>query len=223
MSELTLNEKRKIIRREFKQFNQENGFRFVRPNTLLRERNDILQYLQFKIKAGYMSCEIASQPLYIRASVFSLNISTGIQFLGKKTRLKWGASDRTEDEFALDVQDMLRLIAAGGMQWFEDMGVPENLIKNTLDQNYKLTQGYAPVLKLRTGAMSHLYLGHIDEGILYMEKLISEYSKYPNSRMGAVIVPDCQAWIDMAKNHPEEIPDKFKSIIAETRNNLRIR
>ena len=40
--------------------------------------------------------------------------------------------------------------------------------------------------------------------------------------MGAVIVPDCQAWIDMAKNHPEEIPDKFTSIIAETRNNLHI-
>ena len=66
MSELTLNEKRKIIRREFKQFNQENGFRFVRPNTLLRERNDILQYLQFKIKAGYISCEIASQPYTFR-------------------------------------------------------------------------------------------------------------------------------------------------------------
>ena len=54
MGELTINEKRKIIRREFKQFNQENGFRFVRPNTLLREQKDILQYLQFKIKAGYM-------------------------------------------------------------------------------------------------------------------------------------------------------------------------
>ena len=52
MGELTINEKRKIIRREFKQFNQENGFRFVRPNTLLREQKDILQYLQFKIKAG---------------------------------------------------------------------------------------------------------------------------------------------------------------------------
>ena len=37
MGELTINEKRKIIRREFKQFNQENGFRFIRPNTLLRE------------------------------------------------------------------------------------------------------------------------------------------------------------------------------------------
>ena len=223
MGELIINEKRKILRREFRQFNQDNGFRFVRPNTLLRERNDILQYLQFKIKAGYTSCEIASQPLYIPASVFSLNISTGIQFLGRKTRPHWGASDRTAEEFALDVQDMLQLIAAGGMQWFEDMGVPENLIKNTLDQNYKLTQGYAPVLKLRTVAMSHLYLGHIDEGILYMEKLISEYGKYPSSRMGTIIVPDCQGWIDMAKNHPEEIPDKFKSIIAETRNNLRIR
>ena len=142
--------------------------------------------------------------------------------MGKKTRTKWGASDRTEEEFSLDVQDMLQLIAAGGMQWFEDMGIPENLIKNTLDQNYKLTQGYAPALKLRTVAMSHLYLGHIAEGILYMEKTIAEYSKYPNSRMGAVIVPDCQAWIDMAKNHPEEIPDKFTSIIAETRNNLHI-
>lgn len=54
MGELTINEKRKIFRREFKQFNQENGFRFVRPNTLLREQKDILQYLQFKIKAGYM-------------------------------------------------------------------------------------------------------------------------------------------------------------------------
>jgi len=222
MGELTINEKRKIIRREFKQFNQENGFRFVRPNTLLREQNDILQYLQFKIKAGYISCEIVSQPLYIPASVFSLNISTGIQFLGRKTRTNWGASDRTEEEFALDVQDMLQLIAAGGMQWFEDMGVPEDLIKNTLDQNYKLTQGYAPVFRLRTVAMSHLYLGHIAEGIFYMEKTIAEYSKYPNSRMSAVIVPDCQAWIDMAKNHPEEIPDKLKSIIAETRNNLRI-
>lgn len=222
MGELTINEKQKIIRREFKQFNQENGFRFVRPNTLLRAQNDILQYLQFKIKAGYMSCEIASQPLYIPASVFSLNISTGIQFLGRKKRSNWGASDRTEKEFALDVQDMLQLIATGGMQWFEDMGVPENLIKNTLNMN-KLTQGYAPVLRLRTVAMSHLYLGHIDEGILYMEKTIAEYSKYPNSRMGAVIVPDCQAWIDVAKNHPEEISEKFKSIITETRNNLRIR
>ena len=113
MGELTINEKRKIIRREFKQFNQENGFRFARPNTLLRERNDILQ---FKIKAGCISCEIVSQPLYIPASVFSLNISTGIQFLGKKTRSSWGASDRTEEEFTLDVQDMLQLIAAGGMQ-----------------------------------------------------------------------------------------------------------
>lgn len=56
-----------------------------------------------------------------------------------------------------------------------------------------------------------------------MKKTIAEYSKYPNSRMGAVIGPDCQAWIDMAKNYPEEIPDKLKSIIAETRNNLRIR
>ena len=64
MAELTINEKRKIIRREFKQFNQENGFRFVRPNTLLRERNDILQYLQFKMKAGYMSCEIACFPFH---------------------------------------------------------------------------------------------------------------------------------------------------------------
>ena len=223
MGEQTINEKRKIFRREFKQFNQENGFRFIRPNTLLRERNDILQYQQFKIKAGYTSCEIAAQPLYIPASVFSLNISTGIQFLGRKTSPHWGASGRTEEEFALDVQDMLRLIATGGMQWFEDMGVPENLIKNTMDQNYKLTQGYAPVLKLRTVAMSHLYLGHIDEGILYMEKTIAEYSKYPNSRMSAVIVPDCQAWIDMAKNHPEEISNKLESIIAETRNNLRIR
>lgn len=222
MGELTINEKRKIIRREFKQFNRENGFRFVKPNTLLREQNDILQYLQFKIKAGYISCEIASQPLYIPASVFSLNISTGIQFLGKKTRSNWGASDRTAVEFALDVQDMLQLIAAGGLQWFEDMGVPENLIKNTLDPNYKLTQGYAPVLKLRTVAMSHLYLGHIEAGILYMAKLISEYSKYPGSRMGTIVVPDCQAWIDTAKNHPEEIPERFQSIIAETRNNLRI-
>lgn len=50
-----------------------------------------------------------------------------------------------------------------------------------------------------------------------------EYSKYPNSSMGAVIAPECQAWIDMVENHPEEIPDKLKSIIAETRNNLRIR
>ena len=185
MGELTINEKRKIIRREFKQFNQENGFRFVRSNTLLRERNDILQYLQFKIKAGYMSCEIVSQPLYIPASVFSLNISTGIQFLGKKTRTNWGASDRTAEEFALDVQDMLQLIATGGMQWFEDMGVPENLIKNTLDQNYKLTQGYAPVLKLRTAAMSHLHLGHIAEGIFYMKKnhsRVQQISKQQNGR-----------------------------------------
>lgn len=66
--------------------NKDNGFGFVRPNTLLRERNDILQYLQFKIKAGYTSCESVSQPPYIPASVFSLNISTGIQFLGKNTR-----------------------------------------------------------------------------------------------------------------------------------------
>ena len=79
------------------------------------------------------------------------------------------------------------------------------------------------MFRLRTVAMSHLYLGHIAEGILYMEKTIAEYSKYPNSRMGAVIAPECQAWIDMAKSHPEEISDKFKSIIAETRNNLRIR
>ena len=54
MGELTINEKRKIIRREFKQFNQENGFRFVRPNTLLPEQTQIQHYLQYQIKAGYM-------------------------------------------------------------------------------------------------------------------------------------------------------------------------
>lgn len=223
MSELTINEKRKILRREFKQFNQENGFKFVKPNTLLREQNDILQFLQFQIKVGYMSCDIASQPLYIPSDILNLSISIRIQFLGNRTRLGWGRFDRTEEEFALDVQDMLQLVATGGLQWFEDMGEPENLIKNTLDQNYELTQGYAPVLKLRTVAMSHLYLGHINEGILYMEKLMSEYSRYPNSEACVHSIPECQRWIDMAKNQQEEIPNKFKSIIADTRNNLRIK
>lgn len=223
MSELSINEKRKIIRNEFKQFNQENGFRFIKPNTLLREQNDILHFLQFKIKAGYMSCDIASQPLYIPSAILNLSISIEIQFLGKRTRLGWGSFDRTEEEFSLDVQDMLQLIATGGLQWFEDMGVPENLIKNTLDTNYKLTQGYAPVLRLRTVAMTHLYLGHINDGILYMEKLIAEYRRYPNSEASVYRIPECQRWIDMAKNQPEEIPNKFKFIIAETRNNLHIK
>lgn len=223
MSELSINEKRKIIRNEFKQFNQENGFRFVKPNTLLREQNDILHFLQFKIKAGYMSCDIASQPLYIPSAILNLSISIEIQFLGKRTRFRWGSFDRTEEEFSLDVQDMLQLITTGGLQWFEDMGVSENLIKNTLDTNYKLTQGYAPVLRLRTVAMSHLYLGHINDGILYMEKLIAEYKRYPNSEASVYRIPECQRWIDMAKNQPEEIPSKFKSIITETRNNLHIK
>ena len=222
MCELSLSEKRKILRREFRPFNQENGFRFIRPNTLLRERNDILQFLQFQIKPGYLSCDIASQPLYIPSAILNLGISIRIQFLGNRTRWGWGGSDRTEEAFAADVQDMLQLVAAGGLQWFEEMGEPENLIKNTLDENFRLTQGYAPVLRLRTVALSHLYLGHIPQGILYLEALIEEYRRHPKSEAAAYRIPECQAWIDMAKNRPEELPDRFRSIIAQTRGDLRI-
>ena len=217
MGELSINEKRKIIRNEFKQF------KFIKPNILLRERNNILQYLQFKLKAGYMNCDIVSQPLYIPSATFNLSISTGIQFLGNRMRLGWGKFDRTEKEFSLDVQDMLQIISTGGMKWFEAMGVPENLIQNTLDKSFKLTQGYAPVLRLRTVAMSYLYLGHIDEGILYMGKLMSEYSQYPNSEACVNSIPECQRWIDMAKNHPEELPSAFATIVAQTRDNLLIK
>ena len=224
MSELSINEKRKILRREFKQVDQENGFRFIRPNTLLRERNNILQYLQFKIKAGSMGCDIVSQPLYIPSERFSLSISTGIQHLGKRTRMSWGSFDRTEEEFSLDVQDMLQLIASGGLRWFDAMGVPENLIRNTLDKNFsKLVQGYAPALRLSTVAMSHLYLGHVNEGILYMEKLMSEYGRYPNSELCSRRIAECQRWIALAKEHPDDLPAIFESIIAQTRSALRIK
>ncbi len=223
MSGLSIGEKRKILRREFREFNRENGFSFVRPNTLLRERGDILHYLQFKVKSLYMSCEIVSQPLYIPASGFSMSISTGIQFLGPRARTRWGAEDRTAEEFALDVQDMLRIISTGGLRWFEAMGQPENLIRNTLDGDFKLTQGYAPALKMTTVALTHLYLGHVTEGILYLEKLMAEYARYPDSEPCRLRIARCQKWIEEIQQHPETLPGTFAAIIAQNRENLHLK
>ena len=78
-------------------------------------------------------------------------------------------------------------------------------------------------MRLSTVAMSHLYLGHVNEGILYMEKLMSEYGRYPNSELCSRRIAECQRWIALAKEHPDDLPAIFESIIAQTRSALRIK
>ena len=56
-----------------------------------------------------------------------------------------------------------------------------------------------------------------------MEKLMSEYGRYPNSELCSRRIAECQRWIALAKEHPDDLPAIFESIIAQTRSALRIK
>lgn len=83
MDVLSSNERQKILRRKLKDFNKQNGFRFVTSRIVLREQNNIVQYISFIIKQGFMTADVVTQPLYIEAESYILNICFRINHLRK--------------------------------------------------------------------------------------------------------------------------------------------
>lgn len=219
--ELSIGEKRKILRREFKAFNQENDFRFITPNVLLREKNGILQYLCFKIKAGYLSGEIVAQPLYLPADSLNLTISLKMQYLSKKNRRNWGYCYKTEKEFTEDVQEIVQIISTGGIRWWKKTESPENLIKSTLDFPAFETQGYNPISRMLTVAVSYLRIGNTEKGLEFLEKCIEicKNSSVSNPCTQAKI-KRYQDGIEFINKYPEEVPKQLEAVIRQTRNNL---
>ncbi len=219
--ELSIGEKRKIFRREFKTFNQENDFRFITPNVLLREKNGILQYIYFKIKAGILSGEIAAQPLYLPDDSLNLTISLEIQYLSKKSRRNWGYWYRTEEEFTEDVREIVQIISTGGMKWWGKTESPEKLIKSTLDFPAFETQGYYPLARMLTVAVSYLRIGNTEKGLEYLEKCleICKESSVSNPYTQARI-KRYQDGIEFIHKYPEEVPKQLDAVIQQTRNNL---
>lgn len=85
MSDIAYSEKLKILRKTFKKFNKENEFKFVKPTLILREKNDILQYITFHFGYNRLVPEIVVQPLYAPAEGYCPEISTRLNFLDPRS------------------------------------------------------------------------------------------------------------------------------------------
>lgn len=99
----------------------------------------------------------------------------------------------------------------------------------SLDKNLEITQGYNIHARLYTVAMSYLYIGDTEKGIMYLEKYIDELIEYRKIINNGTLTESDQMridnllqWLDLAKNTPERLPEIFKGIIARTRLALKL-
>lgn len=229
MDVLSSNERQKILRRKLKDFNKQNGFRFVTSRIVLREQNNIVQYISFIIKQGFMTADVVTQPLYIEAESYILNVCFRINHLRKGKKRHWAEFHQSEEEFCLDVDEIIDILQNEGLRWFEYSQTPEALIQMSLDKNLEITQGYNIHARLYTVAMSYLYIGDTEKGIMYLEKYIDELIEYRKTINNGTLtesdkmrIDNLLQWLDLAKNTPERLPEIFKGIIARTRLALKL-
>ena len=122
MEDITRSQKQSAFKRVFKDFSKENGFKFVKPRILLKENDNVLNYLTFNHSSNHLFCDIVSQPLYIPATEYILTISNRLDSLRppiqRIKRFPWGECNGDKAEYEKDVEEILDIFSKEGMDWF---------------------------------------------------------------------------------------------------------
>lgn len=222
MVDIPRNEKVKIIRKTFKQFNKENGFYFLKPTLIMKDHYDIAYYLIIGPHLNRTVCDIVVQPLYIPAEQFILSISERLQFITTKANLKhfpWGNCNGNPQKFEDEINEIFEIFSNEGMIWFYNFSSPQEIINTSINFNEeKHKVCWNSTDRLETRAISYLYIGDIEKGIYTFKHALPPYQKiHPNT------VKRYEDWIKIAQNESERLPQIFDDIILTTRKNLKLK
>lgn len=222
MNDIPRNEKIKIIRNTFKQFNEENGFYFLKPTLIMKDNYDIAYYLIIGPRLNRTVCDIVVQPLYIPAKQFILSISERLQFITTKTELKhfpWGNCNGNPQMFEDEVNEIFEIFSNEGMNWFSNFSSSQEIINTSINFNEEKHKAcWNSTDRLETRAISYLYTGDIEKGIYTFKHALPPYQNiHPNT------VKKYEDWIKVAQNESERLPEIFDEIILTTRKNLKLK
>lgn len=222
MIDIPRNEKVKIIRKTFKQFNEENGFYFLKPTLIMKDNYDIAYYLIIGPRLNRTVCDIVVQPLYQPTEIFNLSISKRLQFLTTKSNLKlfpWGNCNGNPQKFEDEINEIFEIFSTEGMKWFANFSSPEKIIDTSIifnNDTHKVC--WNSTHRLETRAISYLYIGDIEKGIYTFKHALPPYQKiHPDT------VKRYEDWIKVAQNESERLPEIFDEIILTTRKNLKLK
>lgn len=216
MEDITRYQKQRIRKSVFKDFSQENGFKFVKSRILLKENDNVLNYLTFNSSNNHLFCDIVSQPLYIPATEYILTISNRLDSLRppiqRIIRFPWGECNGNKEEYEKDVEEILDIFSKEGMDWFTHFDSSQKIIDTICNDNpLKYTIAFNITAQKRVQGLSYLYLRDLDNAVnALMEAQMT-------LREGHPLIEKYQKWIDFIRLYPEKIPSEIEKTIANTR------
>ena len=219
MNDIPRNEKIKIIRNTFKQFNEENGFYFKTSRVIIRDYYDMIHYLIINPHIERTVCDLVAQPLYIPENTLNLSISVRLQFVGENKRFPWGHCDGSMIEYEKNIEEILQIFSTNGLKWLSNFDSPQKIIETVDDWSMeKYKNVWHPNWRNEARAVSYLYLGDIEKGVRYLQDALLETSDV-HERYRAKL----QNWLNLAQNESERLPEIFDEIILTTRKNLKLK
>ncbi len=210
-------EKVKIIKKVFKNFNEENGFYFKTPRVIMKDYYDIIHYLIINSHLERTVCDLVVQPLYIPETSLNLSISVRLQLIGETKRFPWGHCEGNSIEYEKDIEEILQIFSTDGLKWLSNFTSPKKIIETIDDWSIeKYKNAWHPNWRNEARAVSYLYLGNIQNATDYLQDALLETNEFQEHYRAKL-----QNWINLAQNH--NLPDMFDEIILTTRKNLKLK
>lgn len=209
---------RKHAKKVFMEFAKIHGFHWVK-NRLVRESNDVVQFVCFDLTSTSMRPVVAVLPLYVPQELMHITFSRYLHTFRHGQVGQWALYnlappnldliDVPEQDIIRDLQEMKDLVEEFGLPWFEHVGNPTGFLEwlspHSLHWTWYTSLGY-------------LHLGRVDEA----RKILSEYneeclkdSDFPNEKRHM-----CAFLVHLIDHSPEQIPVFIDECVRYSRANL---
>lgn len=212
----------KAIRKKFKTFLNDKGFKLHSRNIFIKEKNDMLQIISIFVSGLRVYCDIAIQPLYVESEVFMLSFGSRIN----KFQCDMSFRIIKEEQDLKDVLDTIdKLLKKNVFKWFEKYSSPEGLISFTeikYNKNPDLLIGYTSFPRFLFLGYSYLYIKQYETGIQKL-KLILEQFENSNYDWQIKIKSDIDKIISIAKKSPDLVEKQLNENIIKTKTNIKIK
>ncbi len=167
--------KKNLIWKTLKPFAEKNGFKLDKSLVLIREKDSILQVINFDLPSSGFNCDIAIQPLYFPADGINLSLGTRLNNLDPNNKGIWGYGD-SEEELLKDLDEVISLLQFEAMAWFELLDTPHKVIsfiENDLSGNNsnRIVLWFPPFLKYMYLALSYMHIKKYEKSKLPLENL----------------------------------------------------
>ncbi|MBE0447971.1 MAG: DUF4304 domain-containing protein [Actinobacteria bacterium] len=215
---------RKLIKKVFKPFADEHGFKFHKPTLLLREYKDTLHIISFELSTADFTCRIAILPLYVPEDTISLSFGNRISRFKVMLR-EWWDYKQTEQENEQSLMQIKELLERNALPWFEEAGSPEGIVSF-------IESGKAddPSIALRCPrfikdlylGFSYLYLNKYDQAGRLLQAVADSFKG--DTRQWAINTRElAENMCTLAKERPEEVSIKLQEFIKQTKENLKLK